>query len=64
VVSGANRHDVKLLEETLPSISTAHPEGENGCFDAGVGRFAKACGRDGIYGHGERKKNTEFVIRR
>jgi hypothetical protein len=35
VLDGANRHDVKLLERTLQSIITAHPEGMNVCLDAG-----------------------------
>ena len=34
-LSGANRHDIKLLEATLQSIVAAHPEGANMCLDAG-----------------------------
>jgi transposase len=34
-LDGANRHDIKLLEETLQSLVTAHPEGANICLDAG-----------------------------
>ncbi|MDR1858850.1 MAG: transposase, partial [Treponema sp.] len=34
-IGGANRHDIKLLEATLQSIITAHPEGSNLCLDAG-----------------------------
>jgi hypothetical protein len=35
VVSGADGYDIKLLEQTLQSIITAHPEGTNVCLDAG-----------------------------
>jgi hypothetical protein len=35
VLDGANRHDIKLLERTLQSIITTHPEGMNICLDAG-----------------------------
>jgi putative transposase len=34
-LGGANTHDIKLLEATLRSIVTAHPEGANVCLDAG-----------------------------
>jgi putative transposase len=42
VLDGANRHDVKLLEDTLKSIVTAHPEGMNPCLDAGYTGSQKA----------------------
>jgi transposase len=72
VVSGANRHDIKLLEETLQSIITAHPEGMNVCLDAGyVGaqKIVEGMGYKGhIRGRGEEKeeqeKPPEFVARR
>jgi len=35
VISGANRHDIKLLEATVHSIIVAHPERSNICLDAG-----------------------------
>ena len=35
VLDGANRHDIELLEGTLQSIVTAHPEGMHVCLDAG-----------------------------
>jgi putative transposase len=35
VLDGANRHDLKLREDTLKSIVTAHPEGMHLCLDAG-----------------------------
>jgi putative transposase len=35
VLDGANRHDVKLLEDTLRSIVAARPEGAHLCLDAG-----------------------------
>jgi putative transposase len=35
VISGANRHDIKLLEAALQSIVAAHPEGMNLCLNAG-----------------------------
>jgi hypothetical protein len=35
VLVGANRYDVKLLEDTLCSIVIARPEGANLCLDAG-----------------------------
>jgi hypothetical protein len=34
-ISGANTHGIKLLEETLQSLVTAHPEGAGLCLDAG-----------------------------
>jgi transposase len=34
-LGGANRHDIKLLEATLRSTVTAHPEGADVCLDAG-----------------------------
>jgi putative transposase len=35
VLDGANRHDIRLLEETPRSIITVHPEVMNMCLDAG-----------------------------
>jgi len=63
VLSGANTHDIKLLEETLQSIITAHPEGSNICLDAGyVGArtVAEAMGYVAyIRGRGEEKQEKE-----
>jgi putative transposase len=72
VISGANRHDIKLLEGTLQSIVTAHPEGSNMCLDAGyVGAQAlvEAMGYIAhIRGRGEekqaREQNPQFKARR
>jgi uncharacterized protein YwbE len=36
VENGSNRHDVKLLEETVQSIITAHPKGMHVCLDGGM----------------------------
>jgi uncharacterized protein YwbE len=35
VLDGANRPDIKLLEDTLKSIVTAHPLGMRLCLNAG-----------------------------
>ena len=63
VISGANRHDIKLLEATLQSIITAHPEGSNLCLDAGyVGAkpIVEAMGYMAhIRGRGEEKQEQE-----
>jgi hypothetical protein len=42
VLDGANRHDIKLREDALKSIITAHPEGMNPCLDAGYAGSQKA----------------------
>jgi hypothetical protein len=39
VIKGANRNDIKLLEDTLQSIVTALPEGVNLCLAAGYAGF-------------------------
>ena len=63
VISGANRHDIKLLEATPQSIITAHPEGSNMCLDTGyVGARAmvEAMGYVAhIRGRGEEKREYE-----
>jgi transposase len=63
VISGANRHDIKLLEATLQSIVTAHPEGMHLCLDAGyVGGRALVEGmgyKAHIRGRGEEKAEKE-----
>jgi transposase len=72
VLDGANRYDVKLLEDTLKSIVTAHPEGMNLCLDAGyVGsqKVVEGMGYEAhIRGRGEERsekgKNPEFKARR
>ena len=72
VVSGANTHDIKLLEGTLQSIIAANPEGSNICLDAGyVGArtLAEAMGYGAhIRGRGEEKqekgREPEFKARR
>jgi putative transposase len=45
-VSGANTHDIKLLEATLQAIAIVHPEGSNLCLNAGyiVGKSLKEDG--------------------
>jgi transposase len=71
-LDGANRHDVKLLEGTVQSIITAHPEGMNLCLDAGyVGsqELVEGMGyKAHIRGRGEereeKEKNPEFRARR
>jgi transposase len=72
VVSGANTHDIKLPEETLRSIVTAHPEGAKLCLDAGYVGAQKVVEGMGYEAHirsrGEEKKekerNPEFKARR
>ena len=63
VLSGANTHDIKLLEVTLQSIITAHPEGSNICLDAGyVGArtLVETMGYAAhIRGRGEEKQEKE-----
>jgi transposase len=71
-LDGANRHDIKLLEDTLKSIIIRHPEGMNICLDAGyaesqelvggMGYKARIRGRGGR--GGEKEKNPEYVARR
>jgi putative transposase len=60
--SGANRHDVKLLEGTRQSIITARPEGSNLCLDAGYAgaqSLAKGMGyKAHIRGRGEDRKRA------
>ncbi|MDR0759194.1 MAG: transposase, partial [Treponema sp.] len=72
VVSGANTHDIKLLEETLRAIVTAHPEGANVCLDAGYVGAQKLAEQTGykarIRPRGEEREekepNPRFVARR
>jgi transposase len=63
VLDGANRHDVKLLEGTLQSIVTAHPEGMHLCLDAGYRGAQKVVEGMGytahIRGRGEEKREKE-----
>jgi transposase len=69
---GANRHDIKLLEETLQSIVTAHPEGANICLDAGYVGAQKIVEGMGYKAHirsrgeekEEKEKNPQFKARR
>jgi transposase len=71
-LDGANRHDVKLLEGTLQSIVTAHPEGMKVCLDAGyrgAQTIVETMGYEAhIRGRGEEKReqenNPEFKARR
>ena len=62
-VSGANTHDIRLLEATLHSIVIAHPEGAHLCLDAGyVGAqsLVEAMGYVAhIRGRGEEKQERE-----
>jgi transposase len=66
VVSGANRHDIKLLEATLQSIVIAHPEGSNLCLDAGytgAQSVAKQMGYTAhIRGRGEERQGKEREV--
>jgi transposase len=72
VLDGANRHDIKLLEGTLQSIITAHPEGMNICLDAGYVGAQNVVEGMGYKGHirsrgeekKEKEKNPEFRARR
>ncbi|MDR2923961.1 MAG: transposase [Treponema sp.] len=63
IVSGANRHDIKLLEGTLQSIIIARPEGSNLCLDAGYAGAQsqiEAMGYAGyIRGRGEERQGKE-----
>jgi transposase len=65
-VSGANRHDVKLLEGALQSIITAHLEGSNLCLDAGyagVQSLAKGMrNKAHIRGRGEERQGKEREV--
>jgi transposase len=71
-LGGANRHDIKLLEETLQSIVTAHPEGANVCLDAGYVGAQKIVERMGYKAHirsrgeekEEKEKDPQFKARR
>jgi transposase len=71
-LSGANTHDIKLPEETLRSIVTAHPEGANVCLDAGYVGAQKTVEGMGYKAHirprgeekQEKKKNQQFKARR
>jgi transposase len=62
-LDGANRHDIKLLEETLKTIVTAHPEGMNLCLDAGYVGAQGVVERMGYKGHirgrGEEREEKE-----
>jgi putative transposase len=64
VISGANRHDIRLLEATLKSVVIAHPEGSNLCLDAGyVGAQAMVEGmgyKAHIRGRGEERREKEL----
>ena len=64
-ISGANTHDIKLLEATLQSIVTAHPEGANMCLDAGyVGAWplVEAMGYAAhIRGRGKRNRSINGI---
>ena len=72
VLDGANRHDIKLLEGTLRSIITAHPEGMQVCLDAGYVGAQKLVEGMGyaahIRGRGEEREEKEhnplYVARR
>ena len=77
VLSGANTHDVKLLEETLEHIVVLHPEPDeehpqNLCLDAGYTGSGEKVHKRGYTPHirprGEEKKelerNPEFHARR
>jgi hypothetical protein len=72
VLDGANRHDVKLLEDTLKSIVTAHPEGMNLCLDARYRGSQNAVEGMGYKAHirprgeekREKEKKPEFKARR
>ena len=68
VLSGANTHDVKLLEETLDHIVTVRPEPEedhpqNLCLDAGYTGSQEKVEQRGYIPHirprGEKKKELE-----
>ncbi|MDR3356230.1 MAG: transposase [Spirochaetaceae bacterium] len=72
VTSGANRHDIRLLETTLQSIVTAHPEGANLCLDAGYAGSRSVVEEMGykahIRGQGEereeKERNPPYIPRR
>jgi IS5 family transposase len=59
----ANRHDIKLLEETLRSIVIAHPEGAKLCLDAGYVSSPEAVEGMGYEAHirscGEERRTKE-----
>jgi transposase len=62
-IDGANRHDIKLLERTLQSIVTAHPDGANLCLDAGYTGAQRTAEVMGYTAHirprGEERKELE-----
>jgi hypothetical protein len=64
VLDGANRHDIKLLEETLKSIVITHPLGMHLCLDAGyVGaqNLVEELGYQAhIRGRGEERQEKEY----
>jgi hypothetical protein len=67
VVSGANRYDNKVLEETLRSIVTAHSEGAKVCLDAGyVGaqKIVEGMGYEAHTGPVEKKRGRRKRIPR
>jgi uncharacterized protein YwbE len=51
VLDGANRHEVKLLEDTLKSIVTAHPDGAKVCLDGGYAGSQKVVEGMGYEAH-------------
>jgi transposase len=63
VISGANTYDIKLLEETLQSVVTAHPEGAGLCLDAGYTGAKAVVEKMGYTAHirprGEEKQEKE-----
>jgi transposase len=71
-LDGANRHDIKLLEDTLKFIVTTHPEGAKVCLDVGhVGaqRIVEGMGYEAHLRRGgeetrEKEKDSEFKARR
>jgi transposase len=71
VLDRANRRDIKLLEETLRSNVTAHPEEINVCLDAGMSVYKsllKGWGIAHIRSRGEeweeKEYNPQYVARR
>ena len=68
VLDGANRHDIKLLEETLDGIVTFRPDSteehpQNLCLDAGYTGSTETVEQRGYTAHirprGEEKKEKE-----
>jgi transposase len=72
VPGGANRHDIRSLEDTLKPIVTAHPLGMNLCLDAGytgAQGLAEGMGyKAHIRGRGkereEKERDPQYVARR